>query len=258
MYQQPQKKHHLRFYIFMSALVLGGIFLVLFLNDNSEISLTSFTVKDLVGSGSVEEDSVGFDELPKYDKEIEKVFGNEVRNNPKEVNIDLSFDRIPTLQKKAKIKNLELTFDDLTTKIKVNADKLELSNLREVSLRIGGFEGNIDLSEDSFSLDGTARSIAVNDVTLSSKGEISIAFEDLDYRTFNIDEIELVDLELYNGEGELKVEDKLTYTLEQDEVKIYYFNGQLAVDRDVDESLKLEGVARGISISGALLNLNLR
>ncbi len=100
--------------------------------------------------------------------------------------------------------------------------------------------------------------MAVNDVTLSSREEIDISFDDLDYKSLTIDEIELSDLELENGDGEMKVAEKLQYSLEQDKLKIYEYNGQVLVDRDVEDVLTLEGVARGIAVSGALMNFNLR
>ncbi len=259
--QQPHpQKSHLRFYIFMSALVLGGIFLLLFLNDESKNSLTSFTVKELTDGVLKENKTETTEEIKEQSSEekIEKVFTEEIKKNPKEVSVALSFDRIPFVRKEAKIKEMRIIFEDLTTKIKVNNDKLELSNLEEVTLLVNGFEGEIDFNEKAISLNGIAKSITVNDFTLSTKEEIKVAFEDLTYRSFVIEEIELMDLEIDNGEGELKVEEKMTYALEQDEIKMYYFNGMISVDKGTEESLQLEGVARGVSISGALLNLNLR
>ncbi|MEK6901200.1 MAG: hypothetical protein AABX37_02560, partial [Nanoarchaeota archaeon] len=66
------------------------------------------------------------------------------------------------------------------------------------------------------------------------------------------------DLELETGDGSLKVEEKLLYTLEQDNVKMQYFNGRLFIDRGLDTHVNLDGVARGIAVSGALLNFNVR
>ncbi len=243
--QPPQAKHHVRFYVLMSTLVIAGIFFILFLNDGD--GLTSFTVKDFAtgatageGNGAIEE------EFPEEQK------------SANEVGISLSFDRVPTVQKEAKIKDIELSFDDLTTKVRINDERLELSNLKHVTLRVKGFVGSIDFSSQGASIDGTARSIAVNNVTLSSKGTMKISFDNLDYETLSIGELELTDLELETGDGTLKVEEKLLYTLEQDNVKMEYFNGRLFIDRGLDTRVDLEGVARGIAVSGALLNFNVR
>ena len=121
-----------------------------------------------------------------------------------------------------------------------------------------GFNGQLDLDKVSFSVAGTAKSIEVNDIALSSKGEIKIAFDDLQYDYLEFEDLMLDSLELPHGNGQLTVADKLTYELEQDEVKIYLFNGKVVVDRSAAEVLALEGIAKGISVSGALLDLNLQ
>jgi len=135
---------------------------------------------------------------------------------------------------------------------------LELNNLQQVTLRMKGFNGQLDLDKVSFSVAGTAKSIEVNDIALSSKGEIKIAFDDLQYDYLEFEDLMLDSLELPHGNGQLTVADKLTYELEQDEVKIYLFNGKVVVDRSAAEVLALEGIAKGISVSGALLDLNLQ
>jgi len=262
-------KHHLRYYIVLTTVVIGGIFLLLLMNNNKEdYGITSFTVRDFGGEkadseeGMLEGTGNDFFDVKKVpldeDGSVEQVFSKEVEKNNKEVDVSLSFNKIPSVRKEAKITTMELTFDDLTTKISVNNDKLELSNLQEVSLRIAGFVGKLNFDSQGISLDGKARSIAVNDVKLSSRGEIRISFEDLDYDSLDIDEIELMDFELDRGDGSLNVAEKLSYSLEQDQMKIFYFNGKLAIERGFDTSMNLDGVARGIMVSGALMNFNLR
>jgi hypothetical protein len=261
MYGQPthQPKNYYRFYIVMITVVIMGIFFLLFMNSNNDFGLTSLSVSDLSGgkgsSDISEEKSIVIDE---DDNEVEKAFSKNVQKSSNEVDVALSFDRIPDVKKEAKVKDMVLTFDDLTTKIKVNDDRLELSNLKEVSLKIKGFEGELDFDNYGISLEGISKSIAVNEVVLSSKGEMKIAFNDLDYRSLVIDDIEIIDLELDKGNGEIKVAEKLTYSLEQDQLKMYYFNGKVDIQRDSETSTRLEGVARGIIVSGALLNFNLR
>ena len=245
--QPPQAKHHVRFYILMSTLVITGVFFILFLNDGD--GLTSFTVKNFATGGVTGE---GNESLEEEELALEE------EKSTNEVDVSLAFDRVPTVQKEAKVKDLELSFDDLTTKVRINDERLELSNLKHVTLRVKGFVGSIDFNSEGASIDGTARSIAVNNVTLSSKGTMKISFDNLDYETLSIGELELTDLELETGDGTLKVEEKLVYTLEQDNVKMEYFNGRLFIDRGLDTQVKLDGVARGISVSGALLNFNVR
>ena len=255
-------KHHTKFYIVMTTLVIGAILFVLFMNnDSNNFGLTSFTVKDTNQGGEELRVSDALDAkqvFPDLNQRDKDSSAKESSQDLNEVDVSLSFNTIPAVKKDAKIKDLELHFDDLNTKIDVNGDKLELNNLKEVNLNVRGFVGQMDFDDQGFSLDGTARGIAVNDVSLSSKGNIRISFNNLHYRSFSIDEIELNNLELSNGDGILKVAEKLSYALEQDQLLMYYFNGGLTIDRDAENSLMLEGVAKGIVVSGALLNFNLR
>ncbi len=237
--------HNLRFYIVMITLIVGGIFFLLYMNDSNDFSLTSAII-------GVSGNTSSSDSLEQGTSEKTTAL-----KNAKEVDVVLSFDQIPTVNKEAKVRDLELRFDDLTTKINVNNDKLELNNLQQVTLRLKDFSGNLNFDLGGFSLDGTSRSIEVNDIALSSAGLIKISFDNLDYKYLSLDEIELKRLELPRGDGELKVAEKLQYTLQQDGVKINLFNGKLIIDRDAETLLNLEGVARGISVSGALLTADL-
>lgn len=257
---QPHHSHrNLRFYIVMITIVIGGIMFLLFMNNNpNDLGLTSLAVGE-IGQESVNSKTDTTRKSTTSNRDtIEEAFSKEIAKTAKEVEVLLKFDRIPEVKKEARITEMDLTFDDLTTKIQVNSDKLELSNLKEVNLKIKGFIGKVDFDSQGISLSGTAKSIAVNDVTLSSRGEIKISFENLDYDSLLIDEIELPDLELSNGDGSLEVPQKLTYSLEQDKLKIFNFNGKLEIERDVETSLEMEGVVRGMIVNGALLDFNLR
>ncbi len=252
-------QHNLRFYILLITLVVGGIFFLLFLNDSDGFSLTNAIVS-VAKNDSGETAEVTAQDVPWVEEErtIDEVFSSKIQKNANEVDLALSFDEIPSVKKKVKVRGIELQFNDLATKILVNDDLLELNNLEEVDLKIEGFVGNLRFDRSSFSLDGTAKSIKVNDISLSSKGQIKIAFDHLDYDYLSLEDIELDQLELPIGSGQMTVGEKLTYTLEQDQVKMYYFNGKVVIDRNAVTLLTLEGIAKGISAGGALLNLNLR
>jgi len=250
---EQQQQHSLRFYIVMTTVVVVGIIFLLYWNESKDFSLTSAIV------GVVKNDTRENDGQTVTDTEsLENAFGKSARRNTREVDISLLFDQIPAVRQDAKVQDLEVRFDNLNTKITVNNDRLELNNLQQVTLRMKGFNGQLDLDKVSFSVAGTAKSIEVNDIALSSKGEIKIAFDDLQYDYLEFEDLMLDSLELPHGNGQLTVADKLTYELEQDEVKIYLFNGKVVVDRSAAEVLALEGIAKGISVSGALLDLNLQ
>ena len=87
---------------------------------------------------------------------------------------------------------------------------------------------------------------------------MKVSFTDISYDYLSLEDIQLEEVEFPVGSGELKVSEKLTYSLEQDTLKIFFFNGKMVIDRDADTLLTLEGVAKGVSAGGALLNFNLR
>ena len=251
MSDKPQQTHHTRFYIVMATLIVGVILILLFLNDSKNFSLTSA----IVGSGENTSQEAA---VPAPEVSLQEAFSKTVEKNNREVDLQLSFDQVPNVKKQTKIRDLELKFDDLTTNININNDRLELNNLQGVTLSIKSFSGYLRFDRKGISLDGSARSIRVNDVALSSKGEIKLSFDNLNYDSFSLDELELEQLDLPAGDGKLTVAEKFNYNLEQDSGTIYFFNGKLVVDRNANDLMTLEGVAKGITLSGGLLDLHLQ
>jgi|APSaa5957512622_1039677.scaffolds.fasta_scaffold71742_1 hypothetical protein len=241
--------HHLRFYIVMITLVAGGIFLILLLNnDNNGSGITSAIIGNFQnGSGEeIFEDSYSADNEFK-----ERVI------NKKRVPITLSFDKTINYQQDIKISEMNLNFNDLTTTIMVNEDKLELNNLQEVSLKVEGFKGAIIFEKEGFSLDGKVRRLTVNEMALSSNNEISITFNNLDYHYINIKDLELENLEFPKGNGNMKIGDKLDYSIINEELFVSYFEGDFTVDKNNEPTLMMDGMAQGIRASGDALLLTL-
>ncbi len=263
MHNAPQSGHssNFRFYLVMTTLVIGGILFLLLMNNNdSGFSLTSSVIKSITPES--DENTETSETASTTDDETSSDFttsgiSKTLPKNSKEVDVKLSFDEIPRIKKDAKIGSMEISFSDLNSKIYVNKDRLEL-NTKAATLNVGGFVGTLFIDGDHLSLDGTAKRLEVNGVSLSSAREIQLSFSSLEYDTLDIDQIELKDMTLPTGNGYLSVSEKLQYTLEQDELKMYYFNGRLSVNKANITAVDLEGVARGISVSGALLNFNLQ
>src|SRR3989344_5447207 len=215
---QPHRPH-LRFYVFMVTLVVGGLFFLLYLNDGDGSDTSLISAITGYSSADTEENA----------------------------------DTDPTGE-------LDQEFDDLSTTITVNGDQLELKNLKEVDLSIEDFAGKVILGSTEFSLAGTARRIEVNDIAFSSEKEVPILFQGLNYQHLHIADLELKDLELDRGNGELTVGEKLRYTLDDEELKILYFNGGLTIDKEArnSTSLAMEGEVKGLYIGGELLTFTLR
>ncbi len=266
--QQPGQHHHVRFYVIMITLVILGIFFLLLANDSQNFSLTSAMI------GVVNDSSVPAAELEDQNQEdseeepeVAEGFGTEFNKkaprktagkNFKEVSFLLFYSQIPSISQETGVGEIVLEFDDLSTNINVNGDRLELNNLQEVVLQIRDFEGKIEFDRQAFSLDGSAKGLAINNIALSSTSEIEISFENLEYSFLSLDDIELTMLKLPRGNGEVTVGEKLTYGLEQDVLEMYYFNGLVIADFEAESMLQMEGIARGIGISGAILNFNIQ
>ncbi|MFH1275645.1 MAG: hypothetical protein ABIH82_00875 [Candidatus Woesearchaeota archaeon] len=252
MHPSPYPQSHTRFYIVLVTLVIGGIFLLLVMNDDgNKFDLTGSSV-GLFDNGSSGK-AVVKDLLVDSDntEEIQKL-------RSREVNVLFSFDSVPEIKKETKIQNLDVKFTNPGTPIMINEDYLELGDLEEISLKLEGFSGKLGFDEVEFSLEGKAKSIQVNGMTFSSKNELSILLDEASYSYLMVDEIELKDIHLPEGSGQLDVADKLSYSLEQEGLNFYSFVGKIVVDQTAENLFGMEGVAKGIDVSGAFLNLDVR
>jgi len=253
-------KSHLRFYIFMVTLVLGGLFFLLYANEHDPG--TGF-VSAIVGLSGNVSDKLSKDTgaQPDINQELTQLIGEAAQvKGYRTVPISLSFSRIPTVEKNATIDGIKLQFDDISTTIMINGDKLELKNLQEVDLFISDFVGKVNLETSELSLSGTAKGIEVNNIAFSSEKSLPISFQGLNYRQLQLLNIELKDLQLPRGSGELKVGEKLRYALEDEELKMLYFKGSLTADKKYASNnslLVLEGDVKGLYDNGDLLTFTL-
>lgn len=260
-YPGHQPHRHLRFYVIMVTFVIIGIFFLLLANDSENFSLTSAMVGIINDSTDSEAELEEGKETATGESSKEELGKNPrqaVGKDFKEVSFLLFYDQIPTVKQETAVSEIVLGFDDLSTNIDVNGDRLELSNLQQVVLQIKDFDGELSFDRQSFSLDGKAKGLAINNIALSSKGEIEISFDNLEYSFLSLDDVELTMLELPRGNGEITLAEKLTYGLEQELVEMYYFNGLIIVDFEAESLVQMEGIARGVGVSGAILGFNMQ
>jgi len=263
----------------MTTIVIGGIFLLLLANNNGNgfgitgaftsdadtletdvITIDGEEFSTTTSDTSEEDSSLNTEAIRRIitKREVKDEIQKEMQKDSRVVEMSLSFNQIPQVNKEAKLDQMELSFDDLTTRINVNDDKLELNNLQEVTLKIEGFVGDFRFDSTGLSLNGKAKRLEVNDVALSAKKDIEISFDNLDYQSLKVGSIELQDVTLEEGDGQLSVEDKLSYTLEGEAISLYYFSGKLDIDRSLGTALTLDGMAQGLGVSGDLLRLDVR
>ena len=240
---QPQGHRHVRFYVVMVTLVLAGIFLVLFLNEKEAITGSSVSLFKAAEPVTATEAAV------KGEVEPETLLG-------KEVNVMVSFDQVPQVTKDATIKMLEVHFVNDNPKIQVNDDQLELHNLQDVTLKVTDFAGEVQFDSDGLSVEGEAKKLEVNGLTLAAKTDLALSFKNIPYTYLFVDEIELENVILPAGNGQIAVADKLSYNLEHEELGLFQYTGKIVIDDAAEALASLEGVARGVKVSGALLNLD--
>ena len=226
-------------------------------NTDGNFSLTSALISDTDGETNSLEETDTSEESIIPENELEETVSKTAKDGSHKIDLSLDFNQIPSVKKEAKFEEIELRFDNLDTKINVNNDKLELNNLQEVNLKIKNFVGKLDFNGNGVSLEGTAKRLEVNDIALSSYGEIKISFSDLNYGFLNIKDIELKELELSRGDGHLAVSDKLSYSLSNEAVSIYSYKGGFTIDRNADTTLEIDGSAKGVSVNGDLMSLGL-
>jgi hypothetical protein len=255
-----------RHYIIMTTVVVVGLFVLLLFNNNSDsFGFTSAVVENVRNSSLI--DSFGGhreDNNPNSQWEIE-----EIVPSTNDIEFLLSTSIIPKIKKITRADDLKIVFNDLSTTIKVNEDKLELNGVNEVVLGIRGFIGEMDFDDSRFSLDGIAKKLEVNGISLSSTNEIQITFKDLNYQKAGIIGAEFKDIEFVSGEGSIKVGNRLDYDLENGQlVTIHSYFGDLNMNKaqevidlnsTIEESsARLEGFAKGLDITNGALSLNLR
>lgn len=248
---------HARKYLLVITLIIGGVFLLLLMNnDHPGGSLTSAVVENVKNSslGNVigsKNKIVESDDTPQFPK------------SGHQVDFTLSSNTIPIIEKEVSIGQLSLHSADLSPRIKVNGDTVELNNIQEIDLTIAGFTGRISVDDVLFSLDGSAKRLEVNGIALASDKEISISFEGLEYNYASFEEIALDIVQFVSGVGNFKVSDGLEYKLEEGQsITIYHYLGNINLDIVGDNSTtsgsSFEGSSDGVDIIGKSLNLNLR
>jgi len=228
---QPHTKHsHKRLYLLLTTVVVGAILLLTLMNDGE--SFDFFT-------GS----SIGFS------SDDEKRISRDVVRG-EEIAMELSFDAAPEVQDETRFRSIRILFDDLSTKIKINEEELELKGLKQVEMEVSEFSGEIAFDEISISLKGEGEKLTVNGIEISAKGKLEISFRDLVYESLSIEEVQLNSVVFAEGSGELALAERLDYRLDNEEVELEGFEGDLSVGFGNESLVVMEGVIKSISVEG--------
>jgi hypothetical protein len=245
--------HKLRFYIIMVTLVVGGIFLLLAINDDGkgiDLSSAMISVQQLGNNSETEE--VVLEETIFEERVLEE---QRTETTNREVNFQLSFNQIPDIEKTIDATSIKVITDS-NAQVEVNGDALELNNQDEVELTIYNVKSAVlSLDRKSISLEGKVRKIEVNGISLSSKTDLDIKFKNLVYQNLNFEDIKLNYFHLSSGDGKLNVEERLLYTIKDENLRFSYFQGNMEINNENSQSIDLKGIAKGVESSGSDLNL---
>lgn len=169
------------------------------------------------------------------------------------IKTELSLDVIPTIKRTTKAEDMQVKFNNLNTKIKVNKESLQLDSIQEVDLKIHGFVGEMLLNGKTLSLNGQVSRLQVNGVVLSSEG-MQISFDGLDYQSFSADAIDLDQLNIVSANGKMELsEGKIDYALEsKDKVTLNTVFGNIVANKDNTETFNAELIVQNAATAGAV------
>lgn len=222
--------HGRRYYILLITIMVGILLVILLINDEGSLPLTGSAIGAEKG----------------FEKGME-----ESEKGKNEIKFTLSFDNVPEIEETNTLGLLRLNFNELSTKIKVNEEELELKGLSDINMEIAGFEGKFNFDEEAISLDGEAERLLVNGIEISSKGKIKISFNSLAYNTLEALDAAINTVNSKEGSGSLVVgENKMSYNLAYEKVRAANFRGEVKVGLNNQSLMLMEGEAASLLVGG--------
>ncbi len=265
--QKAHPHHTLRYYLILTTVVVGAIFLVLYLNDG-RLNPTGSVTNSLFGEDVAETIDAGAEkvkdtinlksqgvEVTDEEPEPKKVTKTK-RSSSKNVldhALSLTLDTIPlTQQENIQLDLLDVTFQEHDTEIRINNDEvLSLQDLSTVTLTISNFEGDLVVDSLGLSLAGEGQELIVNGVILSTDETMKISFVDLDFSALTLSDVEFSDFEFKDSAGSLELDERLTLDIsDNDELTVEGFLGEMVYSRQASESISLEGQISGLLLDG--------
>lgn len=246
--ESMQNPHHsnIRLYLVLTTIVIVAIlFLVMTRNGGKALDLTGALINPDGKNGTeLSAESSG--------SATEKISATrEIKS------IDLHFDKVPKISESTRFDALGLTFSDLSSSgsFKINNNKLELNNVEgEVQLDISNFAGKVVFDDQIFSLSGKAKRIEINHLAFSSDNGIDVSFENIPYQQFSLQQIELGKISLPAGSGSFNSGEKLNYDINNEDVTLYYFSGDLSYGGQNLTELSLNGDVSKVEIDSGTLS----
>ena len=245
-----QAHHSSKHYMVLGTILVVGIFVLLLLNDDGT-TLTG----NIAGLTTIEESSGDVlgtleqgDGIATTTTDAKKA--KDRRSSKIDHSFALTIDSTPqTIQEKVEIESLTVTFTDLDTIIKVDSDELSLRDLDSIRMSISDFEGDFLIDDYGFSAVGTGKELVVNGVVLSADKTMDISVQRIDFDSLALESALLGEMIFEDAFGDLTLQEKLTYTIEGEDLSIGSFSGDLSLDAD---GSVLDGKVSSFNLEGGL------
>lgn len=274
--QSVHPHHNLRYYLILTTVVVGAIFLVLYLNDgklNPTGSVTNSifddSITETVSSGAIKvKDSIVAKTTSSAStkEEVEKIIEPETTTSKRSLkkstsedvldhDLTLTLDTIPlTQQEDLELDLLDVTFYEHNTEIKINDDEvLSLQDLSSVTLTISNFKGDLVVDSLGLSIAGTGSELIVNGVILSTDESMKISFVDLDFSSLRLSDVQFRNFDFDESNGILQVDERLEFAIvDNDQLILENFLGEVTYERDNTDSIQLVGQVSSLALDGAL------
>lgn len=161
---------------------------------------------------------------------------------------------IPDMAADIDLSSVEITFKSFVVPFEINKEGLGLKEpASENMILIDGYKGKISFSGTSLSLKGIASKVYLNGMAYGTEKALTINTEDMPYVNLEIKGTAVSELNFLANNGELALSDKVIYRLDQDEVELSSFSGDIVADT-AQQKVELSGQIEEADITGRLIS----
>jgi hypothetical protein len=228
-------------FLIVIFMVVAGMAFFMFFEDSGDSLTSSITGIGSNAFGSDESDSVRSNMKDK------------TNSNQLSTDFSVSLDYHPVIgNSEIRAESVVIDFKNLNNRIQVDEEELSLNDLDEVTLEIEFFEGTIKIDGTLLNMEGKTTQIKVNDVSLSTEDIMDISFQELNFDKLELKNSEIPSLTFSAVSGNLELENKLIYILDEEDLGVDTFSGDLVIDYSEAQETTMDGKIAEFELSGML------
>jgi hypothetical protein len=226
----------------MTTVIVGAILILMLINEDNEF--------DLLTSASVGIDSEQ-DIDNQFDFNSKKT--EELIVSESEIPLQMHVDTIPQIkEEEVSIPSLTIESRDVMNRIQLNQQELELKNLERLTITLKDFTGDIYFDDFVISLKGEVYKLSINGVVISRKGPMKLSIDSLSYDSLALDDVQFSQFAFRSTDGTIIVPDKLNYGLNNDDIDVEGFEGDLSIGLTDESYVNVDGQVKSFAVSGGL------